>query len=77
MNIKEVKSFSKSIEILNKYKHKLTNEQFERIFSTISSHAIENQFANEQNILDLIALETEELDVDELIKIIKKRCDYE
>lgn len=74
---KEVKSLEESLKILGYYKNTLNEEEFKNIISTISSHAIEGQFANEENVLDLITLEKGRLTTEELIEVIKKRYRYE
>ncbi|GKH61389.1 hypothetical protein [Campylobacter ureolyticus] len=69
----EVHSLKESLAILDKYKDKLTQEQYEAIRSSVSSHAIEDIYANEQNIIDLVRMAVEGISDDDMIKEIKQR----
>lgn len=68
----EVYSLEESLAILDKYKDDLTKEQYEAIRSTICGHAIENMFANERNIIDMIKIAKNEKTADEIIAEYKK-----
>ncbi|EAK5483652.1 hypothetical protein CYU00_09105 [Campylobacter coli] len=50
----EVHSLEESLAILKKYKDDLTKEQYEQNKSIICGFAIENMFANEEDIINLI-----------------------
>ena len=56
-----------SYNYLNKYKNKISKDTYERIFNTIGSQAIENIFATEKNIIDMIKVENNKVTADELI----------
>ncbi len=66
-------SFSKiqSLEILEKYIDKLTRKEYDAIFSSICSHALENMYLNEKDILVGIAHLHDEITLDEIVKIAK------
>ena len=68
----EVYSLEESLAILDKYKDDLTKKQYEAIRSTICGHAIENMFANERNIIDMIKIAKNEKTADEIIAEYKK-----
>ena len=71
----EVYSLEESLAILEKYKNKLTTEQYESINSTIRGFAIEDMYLNERDIKDLVAFYNG-ADVEKLIKkVIKERFD--
>ncbi|OCS38166.1 hypothetical protein [Campylobacter fetus] len=53
-NYPEVYSLEESLEILKKYKNKISKDDYDNIKSVISSHAIENQYLNETDIEMLI-----------------------
>ena len=75
MNYPEVHSLEESLAILDKYKEQLTQEQYERIKSTISGHAIENLYANERDVIALVEMEVKNLSGDETIQELKNRGD--
>ena len=68
----EVYSLEKSLAILEKYKDELSAEQYEQNRSIICNHAIEDMFANEQDIIDLIKVDKGEKTSDEIINEYKK-----
>lgn len=53
----EVYSLAESLDILDKYKSDLTDEQYKQNKSVISSFAIESMYLNEKNILNLIQID--------------------
>lgn len=75
MNYPEVHSLEESLAILDKYKEQLAQEQYERIKSTISGHAIENLYANERDVIALVEMEVKNLSGDEIIQELKNRGD--
>ncbi|CUU91006.1 Uncharacterised protein [Campylobacter hyointestinalis subsp. hyointestinalis] len=68
----EVHSLEESLSILKKYKDDLTKEQYDGIKSTICGHAIENMFANEKDVIDMIKIAKNEANADEIIAEYKK-----
>lgn len=52
---------------LNKYKDEISKEEYERIESTIGSHAIEDMFLAEDEVCNLIRMEKGEISADELV----------
>ena len=54
------------------YKDNLTKEQYEAIRSTVCGHAIENMFANERDIINMIKIAKNEKTADEIIAEYKK-----
>ena len=72
MRYPEVHSLKESLAILDKYKDDLTKEQYRAIRSTISGHAIENMFANERDIINMIKIAKNEKTADEIIAEYKK-----
>ncbi|MBR2149483.1 MAG: hypothetical protein IJ965_08685 [Campylobacter sp.] len=68
----EVYSLEESLAILDKYKDDLTKEQYRAIKSTICGHAIENMFANERDIINMIKIAKNEKTADEIIAEYKK-----
>ena len=72
MRYPEVYSLKESLAILDKYKDDLTKKQYEAIRSTICGHAIENMFANERDIIDMIKIAKNEKTADEIIAEYKK-----
>ncbi|WP_086286663.1 hypothetical protein [Campylobacter sp. P0085] len=68
----EVYSLEESLAILDKYKDDLTKEQYRAIRSTVCGHTIENMFANERNIIDMIKIAKNEKTADEIIAEYKK-----
>ena len=72
MRYPEVYSLKESLAILDKYKDDLTKKQYEAIRSTICGHAIENMFANERDIINMIKIAKNEKTADEIIAEYKK-----
>ena len=68
----EVYSLEESLAILDKYKDDLTKEQYEQNKSIICGFAIENMFANEEDIINLIKVDKQEKTPDEIIAEYKK-----
>ena len=68
----EVHSLKESLAILDKYKDDLTKEQYEQNKSIICGFAIENMFANEEDIINLIKVDKQEKTPDEIIAEYKK-----
>ncbi|PSM51303.1 hypothetical protein CBLAS_1047 [Campylobacter blaseri] len=68
----EVYSFEESIKILDKYKNKITQEQYNSIKSNIGNFAIEDMYLNEKDILTSIRILKGETTADEKIKKLKK-----
>ncbi|WP_291894789.1 hypothetical protein [Campylobacter sp.] len=68
----EVYSLKESLAILDKYKDDLTKEQYEQNKSIICGFAIENMFANEEDIINLIKVDKQEKTPDEIIAEYKK-----
>jgi len=66
-------SFSKaqSLQILNKYKIELTTKEYDAIFSSLCSHALEYMYLNEKDILVSIAHLRHEISLDEIVEIAK------
>ena len=58
--------------VLDKYKDELTKEQYEQNKSIICGFAIENMFANEEDIINLIKVDKQEKTPDEIIAEYKK-----
>ena len=56
-----------SYNYLEKHKDEISTEAYMRIFQTIGSQAIENIFATEKNIIDMIMIENGEISADELV----------
>ena len=68
----EVYSLKESLAILDKYKDDLTKEQYKQNKSIICGFAIENMFANEEDIINLIKVDKQEKTPDEIIAEYKK-----
>ncbi len=66
-------SFSKvqSLEILAKYKDELTSKEYDAMFRSLCSHALENIYLNEKDILVSIAHLRHEISLDDIVKIAK------
>jgi len=56
-----------SYNYLNKYKDEISEEEYERIESTIGSQAIEDMFLTEDEVYNLIRMEKGEISADELV----------
>lgn len=67
------KSFSKmqSLAILNKYKKQLDAEEYDAIQSSLCSHALENIYLDEKDILLSIAQLRGEIDLEEIVEMAK------
>lgn len=68
----EVHNLEESLTILEKYKGDLAKEQYEQNKSIICEFAIENMFANEEDIINLIKVDRQEKTPDEIIAEYKK-----
>ena len=64
---------AQSIAYLDKYKDQISQEAYDRILWVIGNQALEDMFADEQNIKDLIRVENGEITTDELVEEIKQR----
>ena len=60
-----------SLEILEKYKADLTIKEYKAILSSLCSHALENMYLNEKDILVSIAHLRHEISLDEIVEIAK------
>ncbi|HDX6281803.1 TPA: hypothetical protein RPW02_001740 [Campylobacter fetus subsp. venerealis] len=72
MTYPEVYSLEESLAILKKYKDDVSKKDYEEIKSTICGHAIENMFANEKDVIDMIKIAKNEANADEIIAEYKK-----
>lgn len=54
MTYSEVYSLEESLEILKKYRNKISKDDYDNIKSVIGSHAIESQYLNEIDIEMLV-----------------------
>ena len=72
----EVHTLEESLAILNKYKSKLTKEQYESIKSNIGSHAIESIHANERDIKMLVDMHENNLSTEEAIQRARERGEF-
>lgn len=72
MTYPEVNSLEESLAMLKKHKSELNKEQYDRIVSVISGHAIEGQFANEKDIITLVKIEKGETTADREIQKLKQ-----
>ena len=64
-------SKTQSLEILEKYKDELTTKEYDAIFSSLCSHALENMYLNEKDILVSNAHLRHEISLDEIVEIAK------
>ena len=64
---------AQSIAILDRYKDQISQEAYDRILWVIGNQALEDMFADEQNIKDLIRVENGEITGDELIEEYKRK----
>lgn len=69
----EVYSFEESVAILNKYKDKLTKEQYDSIKSNIGTHSIEDIYLNERDIKMLVDMCVNKLSFSEALQRTKDR----
>lgn len=56
-----------SYSYLEKHRNEISEEAYERIKQSIGSQAIEDIFATEKNVIDMIMIENGEITADELI----------
>ncbi|HEB9287708.1 TPA: hypothetical protein RZK16_001359 [Campylobacter coli] len=63
----------KSLAILQKYKDDVSKKDYEEIKSTICGHAIEDMFANEEDIIMLVKMSAYNLSSDEIIAEYKEK----
>ena len=63
---------ARSVGYLNKYKDEISQEAYDRILYAIGTHALEDMFATERSVKDMIRVENGELTTDELIQEYKK-----
>lgn len=66
-NYPEAHSLEESLAILESYRNNLTETQYKSIRSNICNFAIEDMFANQQDIIELIQIEKGEKTADEII----------
>ena len=64
-------SKKESLEILSRYKRELSEEQYEAIVYSLCSHALEEIYLNERDILLGIARLKDEITVDDIVKMAK------
>jgi len=62
-----------SIDILDKYKDRLSQSTYERILYVIGTQAIEDMFMDEESICNLIMIEQGQISSSELIHNYKKK----
>jgi len=66
-----VSSRAESLQILERYKSELTTEEYETILNSLCSHALENFYLSEKEILLSIAQLRNEITVDEIVELAK------
>ena len=64
-------SKKESLDILARYKSELSKEQYEAIVYSLCSHALEEIYLNERDILLGIAQLKDEITVDEIVEMVK------
>ena len=64
-------SKEESMDILARYKSELSEEQYEAIVYSLCSHALEEIYLNERDILFGIAQLKDEITVDEIVEMVK------
>ena len=64
-------SKKESLDILARYKSELSEEQYEAIVYSLCSHALEDIYLNERDILLGIAQLKDEITVDEIVEMAK------
>lgn len=66
-------SFSKmqSLELLAEYKSQLSDEEYDSILDSLCSHALENMYLNEKDILVSIAHMRNEISLEEIVEMVK------
>lgn len=62
---------TQSIQILQRYKEELSDTEYDTIIYSLSSHALENIFLNEKDILLSIAQLCNEITLDEIVELAK------
>ena len=67
----DVTSKAQSLQLLNKYKNELTPHEYEAIYHSLCSHALENIYLNEKDILVSIAHLRQEITLDEVVELAK------
>jgi hypothetical protein len=72
-NQKYADSLSKeeSLGILNRYKTQLSTKEYDAIFASLCSHALEGIYLNEKDILLSVAQLRKEVTMEEIIEIAK------
>ena len=68
----EVHSLEESLAILDKYKDQMTDKQYRQNRSIIANHAIENMYANEQDIINLLQVDKGEKTPNQIIAEYKR-----
>jgi hypothetical protein len=64
-------SKAQAIQILQKYQNELTSTEYETILNSLCSHALENFYLNEKDILLSIAQLRNEITLDEIVELAK------
>ena len=66
-------SFSKtqSLKILDKYKSELSTKEYDALYSSLCSHALENIYLDEKDILIGIVHLRQEMTLEEIVEIAK------
>ena len=66
-------SFSKaeSLQVLEEYKSQLSDKEYSAILDSLCSHALENMYLNEKDILISIAYMRHEISLDEIEEMVK------
>jgi len=64
-------SKAEAIQILQKYQNELTSTEYETILNSLCSHALENFYLNEKDILLSIAQLRNEITLDEIVELAK------
>jgi len=60
-----------SLSILEKYKADLTTKEYNVIYSSLCSHALEHMYLNEKDILVGIAHLRHEISLEEIVEMVK------
>ena len=63
----------RSIGYLNKYRSEISQEGYDSILYVIGTQALEDIFVTEDDIIDMIQLETDNITANELIEEIKEQ----
>jgi hypothetical protein len=66
-----VSSRAESLHVLETYKSELTSSEYETILNSLCSHALENFYLNEKDILLSIAQLRNEITLDEIVELAK------